>query len=64
LVEGERVGDDGATVYTGRNRANKLVHFRAADGGIDHGELAEVLITRTTPWSLQGAATITAATPA
>ncbi len=70
LVEGAKEDDAGETVYTGRNRANKLVHFRAignrqlatgnGDGGDkplhapEIGELAEVEITRTTAWSLQG----------
>ena len=53
LVEGSKPGDDGADVYTGRNRANKLVHFRAEHPpGI--GEIVTVRVTKTTPWSLQG----------
>jgi tRNA-2-methylthio-N6-dimethylallyladenosine synthase len=54
LVEGAKEGDDGV-VYTGRNRANKLVHFRAGDAeapGI--GDTVPVSVTKTTPWSLQG----------
>jgi tRNA-2-methylthio-N6-dimethylallyladenosine synthase len=53
LVEGEKDG-----TLTGRNRANKLVHFRtetaAGPPGAAIGELVQVRITRTTPWSLQG----------
>jgi hypothetical protein len=48
-------------VHTGRNRANKLVHFRAAMGNGKSaigepriGELVHVEVTRTTAWSLQG----------
>lgn len=61
LVEGAKEGDEG-TVYTGRNRANKLVHFQIRHTGVNVGELVDVRITRTTPWSLQGEAT--AAVPA
>ncbi|MFQ5473864.1 MAG: radical SAM protein, partial [Dehalococcoidia bacterium] len=65
LVEGARPNADGETVYTGRNRANKLVHFRAdgdlsgraAEGaGPEIGQLVDVHISKTTPWSLQGEA--------
>lgn len=35
----------------GRNRTNKLVHF---DGVAGIGDLVQVRITRTSPWSLQG----------
>jgi tRNA-2-methylthio-N6-dimethylallyladenosine synthase len=65
LVEGEK-----DAVFTGRNRANKLVHFRAASpsgGGNGHaawsraaprlGGLAQVRIIRSTAWSLQGEVT-------
>ena len=52
LVEGEK-----DTTFTGRNRANKLVHF-GAEGpdapGPAIGELVDVRITKTTPWSLRG----------
>lgn len=48
LVEGEEEG-----TYTGRNRANKLVHFRASKAP-SIGELVEVRIDRATAWSLQG----------
>jgi tRNA-2-methylthio-N6-dimethylallyladenosine synthase len=57
LVEGAKGADDGETVYTGRNRANKLVHFRAerARGAeVNIGDLVSVRISKTTPWSLQG----------
>jgi tRNA-2-methylthio-N6-dimethylallyladenosine synthase len=70
LVEGEKAGEDGAPVHTGRNRANKLVHFRAPKdawgvrGRPAAGDLALVLITKTTAWSLQGESTVTAAVPA
>ena len=48
LVEGEKDG-----TFTGRNRANKLVHFTSG-APVSIGDLAEVRIDRTTPWSLQG----------
>jgi len=48
LVEGEKDG-----TFTGRNRANKLVHF-TAEMPVSIGDLAGVRIDRTTPWSLQG----------
>jgi tRNA-2-methylthio-N6-dimethylallyladenosine synthase len=56
LVEGAKLDDAGDTVYTGRNRANKLVHFRSrdTDGSPEVGEMVAVKITKTTPWSLQG----------
>jgi tRNA-2-methylthio-N6-dimethylallyladenosine synthase len=58
LVEGEKEGPGGQAVYTGRNRPNKLVHFRRGplyNGRAPAiGELVHVRITRTTPWSLQG----------
>jgi tRNA-2-methylthio-N6-dimethylallyladenosine synthase len=71
LVEGDKAGDDGAAVFTGRNRANKLVHFRMPEVAPNEqrhrpapGQMVAVLITRTTPWSLQGEAAVTAAAPA
>jgi len=62
LVEGAKTNKDGETIHTGRNRANKLVHFRAnaatserAEGvGPEIGQLVDVQISKTTPWSLQG----------
>jgi tRNA-2-methylthio-N6-dimethylallyladenosine synthase len=66
LVEGAKEGEEGATVYTGRNRANKLVHFRTPQygngksGGPPIGDLSQVLITKTTPWSLQGEIAVSA----
>jgi tRNA-2-methylthio-N6-dimethylallyladenosine synthase len=63
LVEGEKDG-----TFTGRNRANKLVHFRPeaprGEGGVSTqpGELVDVRITRATPWSLQGELVPAAAT--
>jgi len=63
LVEGSREADDGEMVFTGRNRTNKLVHFRAAEDVIRDihttvapaiGDLVSPHISRTTPWSLQG----------
>ena len=59
LVEGEKDGPDGETVFSGRNRGNKLVHFRTPDPqgtGFVPGDLVPVRITRTTAWSLQGVA--------
>jgi tRNA-2-methylthio-N6-dimethylallyladenosine synthase len=55
LVEGEKDG-----VLTGRNRGNKLVHFKEQgtrskeQARPGFGDLVEVRINRTTPWSLQG----------
>jgi tRNA-2-methylthio-N6-dimethylallyladenosine synthase len=57
LVEGAKEADDGETVYTGRNRANKLVHFRTGSAlgtEVSIGDLVSVYISKTTPWSLQG----------
>lgn len=68
LVEGSKEGDAGEAVYTGRNRGNKLVHFRTTGSRQSEvgngnrweqrtpkiGELAGVEITKATPWSLQG----------
>jgi len=71
LVEGAKEDDAGETVYTGRNRANKLVHFRVEIGNGDGngtrespaiGELVQVEIAKTTAWSLQGR--LAAAVPA
>jgi tRNA-2-methylthio-N6-dimethylallyladenosine synthase len=62
LVEGDKTGEDGTLVYTGRNRANKLVHFKAQalenEGCFSPGSLVPVRILRTTPWSLQGEAAL------
>lgn len=53
LVEGESLNTEGENVFTGRNRGNKLVHFRAgAPPAL--GDLVAIRIARTTPWSLQG----------
>jgi len=70
LIEGWKDGPGGETVYTGRNRGNKLVHFRVEEGrpkkeegGIPGlGDLVQVEVTRTTAWSLQGR--LAAAVPA
>jgi tRNA-2-methylthio-N6-dimethylallyladenosine synthase len=59
LVEGRKDAEDGAPVFTGRNRTNKLVHFRMpANGDAESaiGEIVPVRITKTTAWSLQGEA--------
>ncbi len=48
LVEGEK-----DATFTGRSRTNKLVHF-TADAAPAIGDLVDVLVTKTTPWSLQG----------
>jgi tRNA-2-methylthio-N6-dimethylallyladenosine synthase len=48
LVEGEKDG-----VLTGRNRTNKIVHFRSPEPAAI-GDLADVRITTATAWSLQG----------
>lgn len=53
LVEGRKEGEDGDAVFTGRNRGNKLVHFRSQDVPTI-GDLVEVRIERATAWSLQG----------
>jgi tRNA-2-methylthio-N6-dimethylallyladenosine synthase len=58
LVEGAKDADDGESVFTGRNRTNKLVHFRASGREAPGlGEMVSVFVSRTTPWSLQGVAT-------
>jgi tRNA-2-methylthio-N6-dimethylallyladenosine synthase len=63
LVEGSKEDDTGITVYSGRNRGNKLVHFRAlGDRRSEIGELVRVEVTKTTAWSLQGQ--LAAAVPA
>lgn len=63
LVEGAQAAPEGGTVFTGRNRANKLVHFRAPPAGENgaagvgvpsQGDLVPVRIQRATAWSLQG----------
>ncbi len=46
LVEGEKDGK-----FTGRSRTNKIVHF---SGHADFGEVVDVRIEATSPWSLQG----------
>ena len=64
LIEGAKIVEDGETVYTGRSRGNKLVHFRApasppgrtSSGSPEIGSLVNVQISKTTPWSLQGQA--------
>jgi tRNA-2-methylthio-N6-dimethylallyladenosine synthase len=58
LIEGARANEDGETIYTGRSRGNKLVHFRAAEGSPETGALVDVLVSKTTPWSLQGEASV------
>jgi tRNA-2-methylthio-N6-dimethylallyladenosine synthase len=61
LVEAAKEDTNGETVYTGRNRVNKLVHFRTQVGEApDLGELVRVRITKTTPWSLQGGMVVAA----
>jgi tRNA A37 methylthiotransferase MiaB len=67
LIEGEK-----DSVFTGRNRGNKLVHLRGEMGKgngkweignrPEIGELVDVRITKATAWSLQGeVATVVAA---
>lgn len=48
LVEGEESG-----TFTGRSRANKLVHFQAAEPPAI-GDIVDVHIEKATAWSLQG----------
>jgi tRNA-2-methylthio-N6-dimethylallyladenosine synthase len=48
LVEGQESG-----TFTGRNRANKLVHFQAPEPPAI-GDLVDVRIEKATAWSLQG----------
>ncbi|MER3514126.1 MAG: tRNA (N6-isopentenyl adenosine(37)-C2)-methylthiotransferase MiaB, partial [Chloroflexota bacterium] len=50
LVEGEHKGK-----WRGRTRTNKLVFFE--DGRDWRGKLAQVTITWTGPWSMQGVVT-------
>ncbi len=68
LVEGVKDGPDGQAVFSGRNRTNKLVHFRApTDECPTLGDLVPVKVSKTSPWSLQGqliAAERAAAVPA
>ncbi len=55
LVEGEGQNAAGERVFSGRNRGNKLVHFRSFRGRTPAaGALVTVRVTKTTPWSLQG----------
>jgi tRNA-2-methylthio-N6-dimethylallyladenosine synthase len=63
LVEGSQQAPDGGLVFTGRNRGNKLVHFRipippgngaSAVSRPAAGDLVPVRIQRATAWSLQG----------
>jgi tRNA-2-methylthio-N6-dimethylallyladenosine synthase len=66
LVEGSKGDDAGELVYTGRNRGNKLVHFRVVEEGgrgkreegwaPGIGDLVAVKIAKATAWSLQGRA--------
>ncbi len=49
---GEKDGPDGHAVLSGRTRTNKLVHWR---GDARPGDLANVRITRASPWALRGA---------
>ena len=53
LVEGEKDGPDGRTVFTGRNRGNKLVHF-TSQSPVTIGDMVLVRVERATAWSLQG----------
>ncbi len=53
LVEGVEGDPDGQATFTGRNRANRLVHFQA-EGAPAIGELVDVRIDRVTSWSLRG----------
>ncbi len=64
LVEDEKDG-----TLTGRTRTNKLVHFGIQQSAISDqhhpalGDLAQVCVTKTTPWSLQGALAAAVAAP-
>jgi tRNA-2-methylthio-N6-dimethylallyladenosine synthase len=53
LVEGVESDPDGQATFTGRNRANKLVHFQTKEPPAI-GDLVKVRIDRATAWSLQG----------
>ena len=55
LVEGMKPGREaGVEQVTGRTRTAKLVHFDAASGAHGMGDLVDVRITHTHPWSLRG----------
>jgi len=54
LVEGAKDGPDGRTVFSGRTRSNKLVHFRANGQATDLGDLVSVRINNSSAWALQG----------
>ena len=49
LVDGRNKGR-----WQGRTRTDKLVWFDAEEGEVALGDVVEVRITRTSPWSLQG----------
>ncbi len=56
LIESLQVGNE-QRQWRGRNRTNKLVFFPATRENARHvrpGDLVNVLIERTSPWSLQG----------
>ena len=56
LVEQIKPGDEAETErLTGRTRTMKLVHFDAPIGALSAGDMTTVSVTRTGPWSLQGA---------
>ena len=55
LVEGRKpAGDPACERLSGRTRSNKLVHFDAPRGALADGDVADVHVTRTGAWSLQG----------
>jgi len=61
LVEGRKANSEGESMWYGRTRQNKLVHFRSGCGGLAAGDarvgdLATVRIERTSPWALVGVA--------
>ncbi len=55
---GDAATRDPRTVFSGRTRANKLVHFRAPPVNSHTlpalGDLVDVRVEKTSPWSLQG----------
>ena len=56
LVDGHNKGR-----WQGRTRTDKLVFFDPTEGdGVSLGDVLNVRITRTTPWSLQGKARVAA----
>ena len=61
LVEGQKTNSNGESLWYGRTRGNKLVHF---SGDANAGDLVTVRVDRASAWSLVGTAVAPAAVPA